>query len=65
LLVQMEDLAMEREQANVPGGGDRHPSWRRKLSRDLDGIFAAPSTDAILGAVRRERPRAPSDTGRP
>jgi 4-alpha-glucanotransferase len=57
LIVQMEDLALEREQPNVPGTGDDHPNWRRKLSRNLEEIFAAPSTDAILGAVRRERPR--------
>ncbi|HEY3916606.1 MAG TPA: 4-alpha-glucanotransferase [Stellaceae bacterium] len=57
LLVQMEDLAMEREQVNVPGSGDRYPSWRRKLPRDLEAIFAAPSTETILGAVRKERPR--------
>ena len=57
LLVQMEDLAMEREQVNVPGSGDSYPSWRRKLSRNLDEIFAAPSTETILGAIRKERPR--------
>jgi (1->4)-alpha-D-glucan 1-alpha-D-glucosylmutase len=57
LLVQMEDLAMEREQPNVPGSDDHYPNWRRKLSRDLEAIFAAPSTEAILGAIRRERPR--------
>lgn len=57
LVVQMEDLAMEREQPNVPGSGDRYPNWRRKLSRELEVIFAAPSTDLVLGAIRRERPR--------
>jgi (1->4)-alpha-D-glucan 1-alpha-D-glucosylmutase len=57
LIVQMEDLALEREQPNVPGTGDDRPNWRRKLSRNLDEIFALPSTDAILGAVRKERPR--------
>jgi (1->4)-alpha-D-glucan 1-alpha-D-glucosylmutase len=57
LIVQMEDLALEREQPNVPGTGDDQPNWRRKLSRSLDEIFALPSTDAILDAVRRERPR--------
>jgi (1->4)-alpha-D-glucan 1-alpha-D-glucosylmutase len=56
-LVQMEDLAMERDQPNVPGTGDSFPNWRRKLSHDLEEIFAAPSTDAILGAIRKERPR--------
>ena len=57
LIVQMEDLALEREQPNVPGTGDSHPNWRRKLSRNLDDIFAASSTDMILDAVRKERPR--------
>jgi len=57
LTVAMEDLALERTQPNVPGTDERLPNWRRKLSRDLDDIFATPSTDAILGAVRQERPR--------
>ena len=57
LMVQMEDLSLEREQPNIPGTDDRLPNWRRKLSRNLEEIFAAPSTDAILGAVRKERPR--------
>jgi 4-alpha-glucanotransferase len=56
LIVQMEDLALEREQPNIPGTDERLPNWRRKLSRNLEEIFAAPSTDAILGAIRRERP---------
>jgi 4-alpha-glucanotransferase len=57
LMVQMEDLALERAQPNVPGTDERLPNWRRKLSRNLEEIFAAPSTDAILGAVRSQRPR--------
>jgi 4-alpha-glucanotransferase len=60
LMVQMEDLALEREQPNVPGTDERLPNWRRKLSRNLVDIFAAPSTDAILDAIRRERPRPPT-----
>ncbi len=56
LLVQMEDLALEREQPNVPGTDERLPNWRRKLSRNLEEIFASSSTDAILAAIRRERP---------
>jgi (1->4)-alpha-D-glucan 1-alpha-D-glucosylmutase len=60
LLVQMEDLALAREQPNMPGTDERHPNWRRKLPLDLHAIFAAPSTEVILGAVRKERPgRAP------
>ncbi|HEY1505657.1 MAG TPA: 4-alpha-glucanotransferase [Stellaceae bacterium] len=57
MIVQMEDLALEREQPNVPGTDERLPNWRHKLSRNLDEIFAATSTEVILGAVRKERPR--------
>jgi (1->4)-alpha-D-glucan 1-alpha-D-glucosylmutase len=57
LMVQMEDLALEREQPNVPGTDEGLPNWRRKLGRNLDDIFAAPSTDTILGTIRKERPR--------
>lgn len=56
LLVQMEDLAGEDRQVNVPGTGDPVPNWRRKLGRDVEAILDAPRAAAILAAVRRERP---------
>jgi 4-alpha-glucanotransferase len=59
LLVQMEDLAMESDQPNLPGSGDRYPNWRRKLGRDLDAIFADSRAAALLTAIRAERPRRP------
>jgi len=57
LLVQMEDLARERDQANLPGTVDIYPNWRRKLGRDLDAIFADPSTAELIAGIREERPR--------
>jgi 4-alpha-glucanotransferase len=56
-IVQMEDLAGERQQPNLPGSGDEHPNWQRRLSRNLDDIFADANATAILDAVRAERPR--------
>ncbi len=57
-LVQLEDLAQETEQANLPGAPvGAYPSFARKLGRDLDAIFADPTANAILAAMRAERPR--------
>lgn len=57
-LVQLEDLAQELEQVNLPGApAGAYPSFARKLSRDLDVIFADPAANAILAAMRAERPR--------
>ena len=56
LAVQMEDLAFEQNQPNLPGSGDLYPNWRRKLARNLDAIFADPRAASLLAAIRRERP---------
>ena len=32
MLVQIEDVAGEAEQANLPGTTDSHPNWRRRLA---------------------------------
>jgi (1->4)-alpha-D-glucan 1-alpha-D-glucosylmutase len=54
--VQMEDLALEWNQPNLPGTGDLYPNWRRKLSHELDAIFANPHAALLFAAIRRERP---------
>lgn len=57
-LVQLEDLAQETDQANLPGAPiGAYPSFARKLSRDLNAIFADPTANAILASMRAERPR--------
>jgi flagellin-specific chaperone FliS len=38
MLVQLEDLVGETEQANLPGTTDAHPNWRRRLARTLEEI---------------------------
>jgi (1->4)-alpha-D-glucan 1-alpha-D-glucosylmutase len=58
-LVQMEDLALESDQPNLPASGDRYPNWRRKLGRGLDALFADSRAARMLAAIRAERPRLP------
>ncbi len=38
MLVQLEDVLSEVEQANLPATTDAHPNWRRRLSRSLEEI---------------------------
>ena len=59
MLVQLEDVLSEAEQANLPGTTDAHPNWRRRLSRSLEEIdrgfelrhAAALIEEARLGAA--------------
>jgi 4-alpha-glucanotransferase len=58
MLVQIEDLAEEEEQANLPGTVDQHPNWRRKLSRPIEEILADPAVARLawlIGEARGER----------
>lgn len=55
-LVQIEDIAGEGEQANLPGTTEAHPNWRRRLSLTLEELFTGPEmarTAALLAAARR------------
>lgn len=56
MMVQMEDLAFERNQVNVPASGDNYPNWRHKLGRESAAIFADPRAASVLSAIRKERP---------
>ena len=38
MLVQIEDVAGESEQANLPGSSGGHPNWRRRMAQRLDEI---------------------------
>ena len=55
--LQLEDLADELEQANLPGTIDEHPNWRRRLSRPVDAVLSSDLAARILAAMREERPR--------
>jgi 4-alpha-glucanotransferase len=38
MLIQLEDVLSEVEQANLPGTAEEHPNWRRHSSRSLEEI---------------------------
>jgi len=40
LIVNPDDMLGERRQANVPGTVDEHPNWRRRISVDIEELFA-------------------------
>jgi 4-alpha-glucanotransferase len=61
-LVQLEDVAGEEEQANLPGTTDGHPNWRRRLSPPLEELLAGPALAriaALVGAARRQAAAEP------
>jgi 4-alpha-glucanotransferase len=55
-MVQIDDLAGEAVQANMPGTIDSHPNWRRRLHVPLAGIAGRPDAAEILKVLREERP---------
>ena len=76
MLVQLEDVIGESEQANLPGTTDGHPNWRRRLSRTLEEIIAGPelppdrpagrgSAAALRQGHERAGPRAKSRSAPP
>jgi 4-alpha-glucanotransferase len=63
--ISLDDLAGETEPINLPGvAPDRHPSWTRRMGRDLAGIFDSPRARRMLAAVPPAR-RAPGLRPRP
>ena len=55
--VQLDDLAGELEQANLPGTVAEHPNWRRRCSRTIDAVTKEPRAGRLLAIMRAERPR--------
>jgi 4-alpha-glucanotransferase len=56
MLVQLEDVISETEQANLPGTTEAHPNWRRHLSRTLEEILEGGElrrVTALVGEARR------------
>ncbi|MEI9988668.1 MAG: 4-alpha-glucanotransferase [Rhizomicrobium sp.] len=51
LLIQLDDLADELHQANLPGSTTEYPNWRRRLSRTLAELQLDSGTKEGLAAV--------------
>jgi 4-alpha-glucanotransferase len=58
MLVQLEDVISETEQANLPGTIEAHPNWRRHLSRGLEDIFESDDLCRVAGLVEEARRRS-------
>lgn len=58
MMVNIDDLAHEEAQVNVPGTTDQYPNWRRRLAVPLERLVHAPDFRATAEAVRAERRRA-------
>lgn len=59
MMVNLDDLALEEAQVNLPGTVDQYPNWRRRLSKTLEAIAADPDFAATAAAVRAERAHVP------
>ncbi|WP_368163393.1 4-alpha-glucanotransferase [Aeromonas sp. R6-2] len=57
---QLEDWLEMDKPVNVPGTSSEYPNWRRKLSRDLEDIFA----DEALKGLAQRMSRARDEAGR-
>ncbi|HEV2334326.1 MAG TPA: 4-alpha-glucanotransferase [Stellaceae bacterium] len=57
-LVQLEDVAGEVEQANLPGTTDAHPNWRRRLPLSIEELCAGPEMTRVAALVTAARGEA-------
>jgi 4-alpha-glucanotransferase len=55
MLVQLEDVVGESEQANLPGTTDAHPNWRRRMSRTLEEIRSGADLQQVAALAREGR----------
>jgi (1->4)-alpha-D-glucan 1-alpha-D-glucosylmutase len=55
MLVQLEDVISEAEQANLPGTTDAHPNWRRHLSHTLEEIVEGGELHRVAALIEEAR----------
>lgn len=53
--LQPEDWLDMSEPVNIPGTATEYANWRRRLSQDIENIFADKSVQALLTQVNRTR----------
>ncbi|MEG3219261.1 4-alpha-glucanotransferase [Vibrio gigantis] len=58
LSVQLEDWLEMDQPVNIPGTVDEYPNWRRKLSMNLDEIFAHEGVNRIASKLTDVREKA-------
>ena len=55
LMIQLDDLAGEAAQINMPGTTDTYPNWRRRIGQDWQALDVSELAGEILAAVRTAR----------
>jgi 4-alpha-glucanotransferase len=55
MLIQLEDVLSEVEQANLPGTTDAHPNWRRRLSPSLEEIDRGVALSRVAALIEEAR----------
>jgi len=55
MLMGLEDVAGEEEQANLPGTVDQHPNWQRKLSLTVEALKSSDRLKMLVRAIASER----------
>lgn len=58
MLANLDDLAAEVSQVNVPGTVLEYPNWRRRLSLSLEELLHSPQAQAGMRAIAEERTRS-------
>ena len=58
LSVQLEDWLEMDQPVNIPGTVDEYPNWRRKLSMNLDEIFAHEGVNRVASRLTEVRSKA-------
>ncbi|MGR4870183.1 malto-oligosyltrehalose synthase [Variovorax sp. LARHSF232] len=56
MMVQLEDLLGQAEQANLPGTIAEHPNWQRKYRLDVAGLWQVPAVRGRVATVAAARP---------
>jgi len=54
-LAQLDDLAGEARQANLPGSTTQYPNWRRRQARTIDDLFDDAATKKQMTTIAVER----------
>ena len=58
MLIQLEDVVGEAEQANLPGTIDTHPNWRRRMSCSLEELVSGADLPRIAALTEEGRMRS-------
>ena len=61
MLVQVEDVVGESEQANLPGTTESHPNWRRRMSRVLEETVTDAELQQVAAVAREGRLHAAAE----